>query len=416
MKLFRRRTEARAMDVSAFLTGTDMAASPVYRGGNQSVERALRLAPVFASTRILADDTASLPLQAFRRRPDGSREDAQLPDLFRRPAAEGTPYDWVFQAVASLTLTGNTTGVATGFDRLGLPTGIEWLHPESVEVQRVDGRWEWFWNGIRLERRDVVHIAGYTLPGSPVGLSPIAAFALSLDTGLHAGQFGVDWFRNGSTPSAVLESDAPITEDQAKTLKERFKAAARGRDVVAMGVGTKYKPISVPAGESQFLESIKASATQIANIYGLRPERIGGETGNSLTYANVEQNSINDAAALRPWVSRLEARFRRLVSPDVYVRFNLDAIIRADLKTRYEAHGIALENKFLTVDEVRALEDRQPLDNAGGATKNYQDVGLPALVHAGIVSPAWAAAQVGAPTQGLSTVATPTVPAIGGPA
>lgn len=362
MKLFRRRPEARAMDVSAFLTGTDMAASPVYRGGNQSVERALRLAPVFASTRILADDIACLPLQSFTKRRDGSREEIATPALFRRPAAEGTLFDWVFQAVSSLALTGNTTGVVTGWDSLGFPTGVEWLHPESVEVHRVDGRWEWFWNGVRLERRDVVHIAGYTLPGSPVGLSPIAAFALSLDTGLMAQQFGVDWFRNGSTPSAVLESDHPITQDQSETLKARFKAAARGRDVVAMGVGTKYKPISVPAGESQFLESIKASATQIANIYGLRPERIGGETGNSLTYANVEQNSINDAAALRPWVARLESCFRGLTPGHQYQKFNIDAIIRADLKTRYEAHAMGLSNGFLTVNEVRILEDRPPLD------------------------------------------------------
>lgn len=403
MRFFKRRSEARAMDVSAFMTGTDMTSSPVYRGGKKSVSRALSLAPVYASTRILADDTASLPLQCFRKRPDGTREDAELPGLFQKPAAEGTVYDWVFQAVASLTLTGNTTGVATGFDRLGLPTGIEWLHPEMVEITKVNGRWEWFFNGVRLDRAEVVHIAGYTLPGSPVGLSPIAAFALSMDTSLFASAFASDWFRNGSTPSAVLESDQAINQDQANTLKERFKQAAKGRDVVAMGLGTKYRPISVPAGESQFLESIKASATQIANIYGLRPERIGGETGNSLTYANVEQNSINDAAALRPWVSRLEAKFKQLVKPGDYVRFNLDAIIRADLKTRYEAHAIALDKKFLTVDEVRALEDRQPMVRTDGGTKNYQDVGLPALVQAGIVSPAWAAEQVGAPTAGLSS-------------
>lgn len=399
------------MDVSAFMTGTDMASSPVYGGSRANVERALRLVPVYSATRIIADDIACLPLQNFRKRPDGTREDAPLPALFQRPAAEGTAFDWTFQAVSSLTLTGNTTGVATGWS-MGVPTGIEWLHPESVEVVKIDGVWEWFFNGVRLDKRDVIHIAGYTLPGSPVGMSPIRAFAMSLDTGIYATEFGRDWFRNGSTPSAVLESDQVITQDQATTLKERFKAAARGRDVVALGLNTKYRPISVPAGESQFLESVRMSATQIANVYGLRPERIGGETGNSLTYANVEQNSINDASALRPWVARLEACFRSFARPGEYQRFNLDAIIRADLKTRYEAHGIALDKKFLTVDEVRALEDRQPMARTDGVTKNYQDVGLPALVAAGIVSPAWAAAQVGAPTEGLSTVAAvPEVPA-----
>lgn len=361
---FRSRAETRAMDAGAFLTS---GASPLRPADAPTVSRALSLTPVFAATRILADDTACLPLQQYRREPSGARVERPLSPLFQQPAAEGSAYDWVFQAVSSLTLTGNTTGVITGRDSRMNPTGVEWLHPESVEIVKVDGAWEWFWNGIRVDRQDVVHIAGYTMAGSPVGLSPIAAFALSLETGLGAASFGRDWFRNGSTPSAVLESDLPISEDQAKRLKARFKEAARGRDIVAMGIGTRYKPISVPAGESQFLESTRMTATQIANVYGLRPERIGGESGNSLTYANVEQNSINDASALRPWVARLESCFRRFSPPGEYVRFNLDAIIRADLKTRYEAHAIGIGSGFLLPNEARALEDRPPLPPENGA-------------------------------------------------
>ncbi|MGW9022588.1 phage portal protein, partial [Leucobacter chromiiresistens] len=131
------------------------------------------------------------------------------------------------------------------------------------------------------------------VPGQILGLSPIAYFATTTEAGLLANQFGRDWFANGSTPSAVLETDMAVDQGAATVLKARFKEAAQGRDVVALGNGVKYRAISVPANESQFLETIKATANQVAAIYGVPPEKVGGETGGSLTYATVEQNSID---------------------------------------------------------------------------------------------------------------------------
>jgi phage portal protein BeeE len=89
---------------------------------------------------------------------------------------------------------------------------------------------------------------------------------------------------------------------------------------------------------------------------------IGGETGKSMTYANVEQQSLNLVTyTLRPYLTKLESAFSLMLPRPQYVRFNLDALLRADLKTRYEAHQIALASKFKTPDEVRDLEELPPL-------------------------------------------------------
>ncbi|AKN71233.1 hypothetical protein QR97_16745 [Streptomyces sp. PBH53] len=360
---FRRTALKRAISYQdVWGAGSDPA---VLRGSSQ--ERALRLGPVYAATRLLADSVASLPLKAYRADGD-DRLRAPLPALFRRPAAVGTRYDWLHRCMTSLTLRGNAYGLIVAWGPDGWPSQIEWLHPDDVTLEdNLAPVPVWYYKGRRLEDGQMFHIPAYTVPGQILGLSPIAYFATTTEAGLLANQFGRDWFANGSTPSAVLESDMAVDRDAATVLKARFKEAAQGRDVVALGNGVKYRPISVPANESQFLETIKATANQIAAIYGVPPEKVGGETGGSLTYATVEQNSIDLLTwTLRPWLARLEEAFSQLRPPTEEARFNADAMLRTDTLTRYQAHRIARAIGLNSIDELRRQEDEPPLPNGLG--------------------------------------------------
>ncbi|WP_282695489.1 phage portal protein [Streptomyces sp. CC208A] len=361
---FRRKQQQRAISYQdVWGSGADQ----VLRGTSQ--ERALRLSPVYAATRLLADSVASLPLKTFLAVGE-TRWPSPLPELFRHPAAVGTRYDWLHRAMTSLTLRGNAYGLIVATDAAGWPTQIEWLHPDDVSIEdNLAPVPVWYYQGRRLDDGQMFHIPAYTLPGQTLGLSPIAYFASTTETGLLAQQFGRDWFANGSTPAAVLETDMEVTREAADILKARFKEASAGRDVVALGGGVKYRPISVPANESQFLETIKATANQVAAIYGVPAEKIGGETGGSLTYNTVELDSIDFLSwTLRPWLSRLELAFSQLRPSVEEVRFNADAMIRTDLKTRYEAHGMALDQGWRNRDEVRAIENEAPLPNGLGQT------------------------------------------------
>lgn len=337
------------------------------RGTTQ--ERALRLAPVYAATRLLSDAVASLPLKTYRTAGD-ARMALPTPALFKSPAASGTRYDWLHRCMSSLALRGNAYGLVVASDGEGTPTQIEWLHPDDVTIEdNLAITPVWFYKGRRLNPGEMFHIAAYTLPGQILGLSPVAYFASTTETGLLAQQYGRDWFANGSTPAAVLETDRNVSREDAAILKARFKEAATGRDVAVLGLDVKYRPISVPAEESQFLETIKASANQVAAIYGVPPEKVGGETGGSLTYASVEQNSIDLLTwTLRPWLARLEIAFSQLLPDDEEVRFNPDAMLRTDLLSRMQAYGMALDQGWRNRDEVRALEDEPPLPNGLGQT------------------------------------------------
>lgn len=335
------------------------------------INTALTLVPVYAATRLLSDSIASLPLQTFRTAGDALQK-TPSPPVLADPTGYGTPYNWVQRAVLSLALRGNAYGYHTEFDDMGFPVRTEWLHPDEVALyseDRVGVKPVWYYRSRRIDDGRLLHIPGYVLPGRIVGLSPISAFASVTETGLLSQQYGRDWFRNGSVPSAVLETDQPVVQGDASIIKDRFRAAASGREPVVLGAGISYKPISVTPEESQFLATIKATKGDIASIYGIPPERIGGEASSSLTYANREQDALDLVSyGLRPYLINLEWAFSTLIPDSLVAKFNVDAIVRADLLTRYQAHHYALVDRWKTPDEVRELEDMPPLPNGEGAS------------------------------------------------
>lgn len=341
-----------------------------------TMESALTLAPVFAATRMISDGIASLPIEAYRRTGD-NQTPMPTPALFTNPTVFNGVYEWVQRCLVSLLLRGNAYGLITSFDANGFPRTIEWLHPDDVTLadNRTIARPQWRWMGRAVEpwlgrdsTGELIHIPWYVLPGEILGLSPIRAFASTFEGGIYAQQFGRDWFRNGAVPSAVIESEGMATEPDATIIKARFMAAAQGRAPVVMGKGMTYKPITVPPEESQFLETIKANATTVAGIYGIYPaELIAGDTKDSMTYANVEQSSLNLIThTYRPYARKLEATFSTLLPRPQVVCFNFKDLLRTDHATRYAGHKTALDPKtgWMLIDEVRDIEDLPPLTPA----------------------------------------------------
>ncbi|GAA4849697.1 phage portal protein [Pseudonocardia benzenivorans] len=340
--------------------------------------RALRLGAVYAAVQLIANGVAALPLHEYREDSAGAREPVARQPLFvTDPTEFGTPFDWKFQAVSSLALRGNAYGLPTGFDGLGRITRCEWLHPDDVSLNGDDDvKWwrgrapEWLVDG---RPTALIHLRNFLLPGRVKGLSPIGAFRTLIDTGLEAQQYGRDWFRNGSVPAGVLETDQPIRQGDAKILKQRFAEAAAGHGVVTLGRGTKYRPISVAPEEAQFLQTIQATATTIAAIFNVSPEDIGGETGGTLTYNTDETRAARLArTTLRPYMARVEEGISAVRPPGRVVRFNADASLRAETLARYQAHSLGLRDGWLSRDEVRAIEDMPPLPNGEGSKYQVQ--------------------------------------------
>lgn len=329
-----------------------------------NLTQALSLVPVWSCVRLLSDTVASLPLKSYRKLPDGSRQTINPPRLIASPSSVVNLQKWIHQAMMSLLLRGNAYGLVINRDALGFPTQIEWLNPDEVQVDESRPSLPVYrWHGKVVPTGDMVHISWMSLPGSVVGMSPITAFAKTIGVGLSATNYGADWFGNGGTPPATFQNtQTTVSPEEANEIRERTVAAMRTRKPLVFGNDWVFEALSVNPNESQFVQTLRLNATHIAAIFGVPPEMVGGETGKSMTYQSVEQQQINFVQmTLRPWLVLLENVISGLLPDRQYVRFNVDAIIRTDIKTRYESYQIAHNIGLQTVDEQRALEDLPPL-------------------------------------------------------
>lgn len=333
---------------------------------------ALSIPAVWAAVRIRADVVASLPVQVYRdedgipRRVSGDA----VPGVLSQPSALDDIGAWLAASQLSLDLRGNAYGRILSRDpRTYLPTQIELVHPDDVSCYlNRDGFVRYRIGGGReLGPDDVWHERQNEEPGSVVGLSPITAAARALGISLDAGDYGSGFFREALTPSGLLSSDAPIDEEQARVVKRRVQATQNGREPLVLGGNWTYKPLSISPTDAAYLEVLARGDVDAARLFSVPGELIEANTsGSSITYANREQR-VQDLLAFRlgPVIQRRERALTRLTVRDQYVKLNTGALLRGDLAARYASYKVGIDTGFLTDEEARALEEREPLPGVG---------------------------------------------------
>lgn len=367
--LFGRRDEARSLSFQEVFG----------RGGNitditgSSVEAGARLIPLFACWRIIAERFASTPLIGYREDPDGIRQVMpRQPQLLAAPSPMGrTAFAWKYQAIVSLLARGNAYGLVTSTDGSGWPTQIEWLNPDLVSVtEQPDVRPRYYYEAREVpawqwtkSAQSLIHVPWFLPPGKWVGLSPLGQFKTLIDTGNAAQTTARDWFQNGAIPSSHLKNDArTLDADEAETAKSRYMAAVGNRSPLVTGNDWSIESIGVPADQAQFIDTLKLTATQIASIYGIAPEKVGGEVSNSLHYTTRESNQADfNSDTMEGWYSRFEEVMTSLLPRPIDARFDLSDALRADAETRMKTHEIALRTGLETISEGRRAENKPPL-------------------------------------------------------
>lgn len=329
-------------------------------------DAAMQKVAIFASVNLIASIASMLPINVFRG--TGSNKTPLTPPkwlLDLGGQGHGTS-DFLWQAMYSGCLRGNVIGrVVERNPQTGQPVTIDLQHPDDVAVQPCKddpGGVEWRVRGTLVPTRDIWHRRIYPAPGRTLGLSPIALHAVTISEGLYAQNFGAQWFLDGAHPSAILTNDGAkeISQGDATTVKQRFIAAVRGtREPVVLAGGWKYQQIQIAAGESQFLETQGFTSAECARIYGPgMPEILGYETGGSMTYANIEQRSVDLLTyTLDPWLTRAERWLSELLPQPQYVRFDRNALLRTDALTRFNKHQVALKNGLSYINEIRTVEE-----------------------------------------------------------
>lgn len=338
-------------------------------GGAGRMEWSLQKVAVWGCVNLTATIAECMPMEMWSS--DGrDKKPMAMPSWLADLGGDGHGLpDWLYQAVLSWMLRGNLYGVVPeGMrdTRMGTPTMVQLQHPDTVTaLQPFNGDPAvWHVAGQRVDATDMWHRRTYPVPGRLFGASPIEYASTTISLAVATTRFGLQWFHEGAHPSGLLTTDEEIEQDDAKIAKERFVAALRGsREPAVLGNGWKYAPIQISPNESQFLETNGFTSAECCRIFGPGYAQIYGyETGESLTYANIEQRSLDLLTySVDPWLVRLERMLTKLLPAGRNVKFNRKGLLRSDLLTRYRAHEIALRNRMGTVNEARIEEDLPPL-------------------------------------------------------
>lgn len=339
-------------------------------GGNGRMEWSLQKTAVWACVNLTATIAECMPIEVYSS-DDADKRTLPMPRWMADLGGDGQGLpDWCYQAITSWMLRGNDYGLVPDGardPRTGTPTQIVLQHPDTVSVfqpYKADEPPVWRFNGQEVDRSAVWHRRVHPVPGRLLGASPIEYGAGIISLGVATTRFGLQWFHEGAHPSGVLSSEKDLDQAKARTAKERFMAALKNsREPAVLGAGWKYQAIQVSPNESQFLETQGFTSAECCRLFGPGYAQVFGyASADSLTYANIEQRSLDLLTySVDPWLVRLERALSALLPASRIVRFNRKGLLRSDLLTRYRAHEIALRNRIETVNEARAEEDLPPV-------------------------------------------------------
>lgn len=165
-------------------------------------------------------------------------------------------------------------------------------------------------------------------------------------------------------PAGYLKVTTPsLTQSQADELKSKWMAAhgSSRRSIAVLNAVTDFTPLSITPVDAAVVEMLKMNAADIALAFGVEPAMIGAGSDPN-TYANVESRMLQFVQfTLLPYIRRLEVALSALVPAGTDVRIDMRGLLRADTSTRVATYSTALADGWMTVNEVRGLEDLPPL-------------------------------------------------------
>lgn len=372
MSLVRRaETEVRAAKLSDVLASDRRRGSATFAGRNVNDTTAMQLSAVWACVDIIADQIATLPIREVKKQDGVLIPTGNEPPILFEPSTEYAAMDWRRAALYSLLLRGNAISKHVSFDRRGFVQQSELVNLNDIGYRRSGpmAPIQWILFGKETPRDMLLHVPAYTIPGVPVGLAPIEHARQAIGLGLATEEFGARWFGDGAHPTGQLTTDKKFkSPEDADRHKDRFMAAIRGREVVALSDGLKYEQIQVTPEQSQFLETTNANVRTIARFFGVQPEAIGGDSGgNSITYSNVEQRALTlTTFTHRKWVRRLEVYLSSLLPRGREAQIMIDDIHAADILVKTKVADINVRGGQWSVDEARATRNEPPLPNGAG--------------------------------------------------
>ena len=328
---------------------------------------------VYSAVSLIADTISTLPVDSYIRLDGQRRAFRPKPAWVQQPDIALPRTAFWNSAIVSLLLDGNLF-VRIIPARDGTVANLVVLNPKTVTVKR-NARQELIFEvegeSKPLTQEQMVFIPDVLRPGHVRGVSRVEALKENFGLALALERFAATFFGQGTNLSGVIEVDSNLTKEQADNLRSSFDVAhkgwRRGHRTGVLSGGAKFKTTQVDPEGAQSIEARRLAVEDVARAFNI-PAHLLNIPGTT-TYASVEASGLQFIThTVRPIVAKLEDTFSGLMArypggETAFIKFNLDGLARADLQARMSAYSTGLQAGFLTINDVRRLEDLSDIED-----------------------------------------------------
>ena len=372
-------------------------------GVHVNEDTALTLGVVWACIRVISESIASMPWGVFRKLPNGGR---------MREA--DNPVDWLLHTQANPevsafhfreTIIAHALTWGNGYaeierDAAGRPLWLWQITPDRVYVER-DERGNIVYEVFNprggpstyIPAENMFHLKGLGFDGL-VGYSVIRMAAREIGAGMAMQEFGSNYFANDTTPGGILKYPTRLSDAARNNLRESWQKRHGGpenrRVVAILEEGLEWQQTGLPPQESQFIEGKQLLPSEICRWFRVPPHKI--QDLSRAHFTNIEESNIDVVTdTYQPWCARLESEaniklFGRVNRGMLYTKVNLNGLLRGKTKERGEFYATMMDRAILSINDVRELEDLNPIGPDGD--KRFVPLNMQLLEKAGEEPPA----------------------------
>lgn len=346
-------------------------------------KNSLRQATVFGCLRILSDTISKLPIKIYKK-DNGVKKITNHylePLLKLRPNPYMSASDFWKCIEVQRNIYGNSY-VAMEFDTKGKVRALYPLDSSQMQIfidntgilNSNNNIWYIYTDNLGLKHKfmndEILHFKALTLDGL-VGISIIDKLKHLIENGKSSEKYINNFFKNGLQVKGIVQYIGdlnPKAEETFRTEFERMSSGLKNAHRIAMlPIGYQFQPIGQRLVDAQFLENTQLTIRQIASVFGIKMHQLNDlEKATHTNIAEQQREFYIDTLQSILTMYEQELIYKLFLNTEIrkgyYLKFNVDSILRADIKTRYESYRIGIQGGFITPNEVRELEEKEPKD------------------------------------------------------
>lgn len=318
---------------------------------------------------------ASLPFFAYQRLMNGQKDLARTSRLYAvlhdSPNSRMTPLEFWRAMMMNHDLRGNAYARLDRDPRSGEVMAMWPMPADQVEPEVLpDGSMVYYYrlgNDLAvIAAENVLHLKN--LGNGTVGLPKLEYMRATVSEAANAQAAASKLFSNGGKPTGLLMVDGVLSDDARTRLKANFAemAMANTSRLFVLEASMKYQPISLAPEDQQLLETRKFTIEEICRWFDVPPVLV--HHSNVTTWGSAVETIIDGwhKLSVRPILVNIEqAVTKRVLTPAqrarMSVEFNHDALLRGNIKDRFEVYAKGTQNGILTSNEARQLENLPPM-------------------------------------------------------